>query len=150
MNFFNQLFSNQVLIATFIAWFVTQSVKVIKDIIKEKRFKFKQFALPGGFPSSHSAAVSALSVSIGLSFGFDSALFAISVIFALVVISDAQGIRRASGKQAEVLNTIMKDFYAHQGLKIERLKELLGHTPFEVFIGILFGVAVAITLNMLK
>ena len=147
MNFFNQLFSNQVLIATFIAWFVTQSVKVIKDIIKEKRFKFKQFALPGGFPSSHSAAVSALSVSIGLSFGFDSALFAISVIFALVVISDAQGIRRTAGKQAEILNRIIEDFYAHRGLKIEYLKELLGHTPFEVFIGILFGIAVAITLN---
>lgn len=147
MEFLNELLSNQVLIATLIAWFVAQSVKVIKDIIKERKFKFKRFALPGGFPSSHSAAVSALATSIGLNFGFDSALFAISLIFAGVVISDAQGIRRASGKQAEILNRIIEDFYAHRGLKIERLKELLGHTPFEVFIGILFGIVVAIILN---
>jgi len=149
MEFLNELFSNQVLIATLIAWFVAQLVKVIKDIIKERKFKFRQFTSPGGFPSSHSAAVSALATSVGLNFGFDSALFAISIIFAGVVISDAQGIRRSSGKQAEVLNTIMEDFYTHRGLKIERLKEFLGHTPFEVFIGILFGIAVAITLNII-
>jgi len=149
MNFLNELFSNQALIATLIAWFFAQSVKVITDVIREKKFKFKQFALPGGFPSSHSAAVSALATSIGLNFGFDSALFAISIIFAGVVISDAQGIRRAAGKQAEILNRIIEDFYMHRGLKIEYLKELLGHTPFEVFIGILFGIAVAIILNII-
>lgn len=150
MNFLNELFSNQVLVATLVAWLVAQLVKPIRDIIKERKFKFKRFTSPGGFPSSHSAAVSALATSVGLNFGFNSALFAIAIIFAGVVISDAQGIRRASGKQAEVLNRIIEDFYAHRGLKIERLKELLGHTPFEVFMGILFGIAVAVALNMIQ
>ena len=149
MEFFNELISNQSFIAAFIAYIVAQLIKVIIDIVKEKKFNFKWLFLSGGFPSSHSAAVSALAMSNGLNFGFNSAFFAISTVFAAIVISDAHGIRRATGKQAEVLNRMIKDFYMHKGLKIEHLKELLGHTPFEVFVGVLFGIAVAIILNII-
>lgn len=138
---------NQPLIAAVISWIITQSIKVIIDTWKTKRFDFKHFISSGGFPSSHCAAVSALTVSIGIHYGFDSGLFAISLVFALIVIFDAQGVRQATGKQAEVLNIITKELYIKRGLKITRLKELLGHTPLEVFMGIIFGIVIGILVN---
>jgi len=95
-------------------------------------------------PSAHSATVTALTLSIGLSIGFDTALFTTCFVFALIVMYDATGVRRAAGKQAELLNKIVDDIYSTGKVRIEKLKELLGHDPIEVFAGA--SLAVFITL----
>lgn len=124
------------------AWFTAQTIKVIIGIIKEKRFNFKWFVGTGGMPSSHAAAVSAMSTAIGLQYGVDSPIFALSLLFTIIVIFDAQGVRRASGKQAEILNRILDDIYWKKQIQEDRLKELLGHTPLQVIAGIIVGIFV--------
>lgn len=94
-------------------------------------------------PSSHSAFVTSLGTAIGLTEGFHSTLFALSAAFALIVMYDASGVRRAAGKQAKVLNTIIEDLRMRE-LHPERLRELLGHTPFEVLIGAILGIVIAV------
>lgn len=148
MNFFIAILQNECLISAFAAWFLAQSIKVVTDIIQNRRFDMRWFLLSGGFPSSHSSSVSALATSIGLINGISSAAFAIATIFALIVMADAQGVRQSAGKQAEVLNRIIVDFYTKKGLKFDQLKEFLGHTPFEVFAGMLLGIAVAIVFHV--
>lgn len=142
MEFFNELLSNQPLIATFIAWFVSQFLKIIIKVVKKNKIDFKLFVSPGGFPSSHAAAVAALATSSGLNFGFDSGLFAISFVILGLVFFDAKVVRKEAGKQAEALNKIIENLYKRQGLKIEHLKELLGHTSLEIFFGIILGILV--------
>jgi len=144
MNFFSQIFRNKVFLATFFAWMVAQGIKVILGIIKNKRFDFRWFIDTGGMPSSHTAAVTAMATSVGITFGFDSPMFAMALIFTLVVMFDAQGVRRAAGKQAEILNKIMEDIQFRRKLGEDRLKELLGHTRFEIFAGAVVGVLVAV------
>lgn len=144
MRFFIANFKFSVILIIFIAWLVAQSLKVLIGVFKEKRFNFKWFVGTGGMPSSHAALVSALAISVGLEMGFTSPPFAIALIFAVVVLFDAQGVRRASGEQAEALNKILDDVYWKRGIKEERLKELLGHTPVEVIAGICVGVVVAL------
>lgn len=142
-EFLNEIFLNKSFLAAFSAWFITQCLKVLISAIKEKRFDFKWFVSTGGFPSTHSAIVSALATSIGLNFGFGSGLFAIAMVLAGIVIFDARIIRKAAGKQAEVLNKILKDLNKKEGFKTKRLRELLGHTSIEVFGGIVFGILIA-------
>ena len=98
-------------------------------------------------PSSHAALASGLTTSIGVLHGFDSGLFAMAFAFAVVTMFDAQGVRRQSGKQAEALNKILEDLYAHKGLLEERLKELFGHSPNEVFVGGFVGIMVALFIS---
>ena len=133
-----------VLLTTLIAWLIAQSLKVLLGVLKEKRFNFKWFVGTGGMPSSHAAVVSALATSVGLTAGFASPHFAIALLFTVVVIFDAQGVRRASGKQAEILNRILDDIYWKKRIKEDRLKELLGHTPVEVLAGTALGIAIAL------
>ena len=97
-----------------------------------------------GMPSAHSAGVSALATSVGMFCGFNSVMFAITAIFALIIMFDAQGLRRSTGRQAEALNKMMEDIYVKHELKQERLLELIGHTPVEVFMGALMGSIVAV------
>lgn len=94
-------------------------------------------------PSSHSAFVTSLATAIGMTVGFDSVLFALSFAFAMIVMYDASGVRRAAGKQAKVLNAILEDLNRRE-LHPERLRELLGHTPFEVVVGALLGILIAL------
>lgn len=101
----------------------------------------------GGMPSTHTAGVAALSTSVGLTQGFNSALFAIALVLTIIVIFDAQVVRRASSRQAKVLNKLIEDIYFKRGIKEESLKELLGHTPVEVLGGIVLGVVVAVLLQ---
>ena len=143
MGFFDEIFLNQPFIAALLAFFIAQFLKIGAKIAKGYKFDFKWLVSMGGFPSAHSAAVSALAMSLGLNFGFDSGLFAISAIFAGIVIFDARVIRKAAGRQAEILNKIVEDLYKKRGLRGERLKELLGHTSFEIFFGIALGILVA-------
>ncbi|KJJ84109.1 Acid phosphatase/vanadium-dependent haloperoxidase related protein [Candidatus Omnitrophus magneticus] len=137
------ILSNKVFFTTFWGWFAAQSIKVIIGIITEKRFNFKWFVGTGGMPSSHASGVTALATSIGIQEGVGTVIFAIAAMFAVVVIFDAQGVRHSTGKQAEVLNKILDDIYWKKRIQNDRLKELVGHTPIEVIIGICTGLCVA-------
>ena len=148
MNGFYKFINNQVVITSFFGWFIAQSIKVIVGIIKEKRFNFKWFVDTGGMPSSHVAGVSALATGIGFKEGFYSSIFIFSIVFCIVVTFDAQGVRRATGQQAEILNAIMDDIYWKKRIQEEKLKELIGHTPIEVLAGLILGVFVACIVKM--
>jgi len=134
----------QMFFTVLLAWLVAQTIKVALGVIREKKFNFKWFVGTGGMPSSHAATVSALAASIGFTFGFSSPFFAMAFFFAFIIMFDAQGVRRQSGHQAEALNKIIEDIYLNKGVQEERLKELLGHTPIQVFIGAALGILVAL------
>ncbi len=137
---------NDVVVNTFLGWFAAQTVKVIMGVIREKRFNFKWFVGTGGMPSSHVAGVTAMVTSVGLYEGVATALFGVTLMFTIVVICDAQGVRWSTGKQAEILNKIMDDIYWKKRIQEDRLKELIGHTPMQVVAGILVGLIVAFAL----
>ncbi len=122
---------------------VAQLLKFIGHILTTKKIDFQVLATTGGMPSAHTAGVVSLSATVGFICGFDSVEFAIAIGYALVVMYDAAGLRRSTGKIAACLNKIRDDFYAHGQMPAERLKELLGHTPFEVFVGALLGIYIA-------
>ncbi|MGB2601444.1 MAG: divergent PAP2 family protein [Candidatus Omnitrophota bacterium] len=134
---------NKVAMTTFLAWFVAQTIKVIAGVITEKKFNFKWFVGTGGMPSSHVAGVIALVTSVAIQSGPDTAIFAVTLMFAIVVICDAQGVRWSTGKQAEILNRIMDDIYWKKRIQEDRLKEFIGHTPLQVWAGIAVGLFVA-------
>jgi len=145
LNSFNKIeliFSNEILVVSVLAWFVAQLIKVIIVIIKDKKIDFTKFVSSGGMPSSHSAFVCAMSFGVGEMLGYEDPLFAVSIIISMVVMYDASGVRRAAGKQAEVLNKLVYEI--DEDLSGERLKELIGHTPVEVVIGAILGAALAI------
>ncbi len=148
INFFVQAFQNQVFVTVLVAWFIAQGAKVLLGVIAERRFNFRWFVDTGGMPSSHAATVSALATTIGLKYGLKSPIFAITLIFAWIILMDAQGFRRSVGKQAETLNVILDDIYWKKKVREERLKEFLGHTPVEVLIGAVIGILVAIIFQM--
>lgn len=129
---------------TLSAWIIAQTIKVTIGIIRQKRFDFRWFVGTGGMPSSHAAGASCLATAIGFEYGFSSAYFALAAAFAIVVMFDAQGVRRATGKQAHILNKITNDIYWQGRIDDGRLRELIGHTPVEVIIGCLLGVVIAL------
>ena len=135
---------NKIFMTGFWSWAVAQMMKVLLGMVREKRFNFKWLVGSGGMPSSHAALAVGLTTSIGLYHGFDSGLFAMAFAFSVTTMFDAQGVRRQSGKQAEALNRIMEDLSTHKGLKEERLKQLFGHSPNEVFAGAFVGIIIAI------
>ena len=141
--FFEELFSNKILISAMISWFVAQALKVVFYYIKHHKFDISKFFSSGSMPSSHSAFVTALVVAVGMVEGVGSTFFAISVVLATVVMYDASGVRRAAGRQARIINQIVLDFYKEKQVKTEKLKELLGHTPLEVFVGAILGGLIA-------
>ncbi len=124
--------------------FFAQVIKFILFTIKTRKVNFKIFSTTGGMPSSHSAGVMGLSTIVGILQGYDSILFAICLGFSLIIMYDAAGLRRAAGKTAACLNRMMEDFYHHDLQSVGgKLKELLGHTPLEVFVGAVFGICFA-------
>lgn len=135
---------NEVITVSILAWFIAQFIKVVLVLIKEKKLNFRRFIETGGMPSSHSALVTALTITVAKIDGLQSTTFAISLVFALIVMYDASGVRRAAGKQAKALNRLIEEFYVEKPRVDERLKELLGHTPTEVFIGAVLGAFVAL------
>ncbi|EHQ88112.1 divergent PAP2 family protein [Desulfosporosinus youngiae] len=138
------IFNNAILISAVTAWFTAQMLKVIINIILSKKFKLQLFFSSGGFPSSHSATVSALALGIGKYYGWDSPIFAVAAVFGMIVLYDAAGVRREAGKQAEVLNQLVERLYHGPDIAQEQLKELIGHTPFEVFGGVMVGIIVGL------
>jgi acid phosphatase family membrane protein YuiD len=124
--------------------FLAQVVKFFIFTIKTKRINFKIFTTTGGMPSSHSAGVMAVSTAVGIIEGFSSVIFAVAIGYSLITMYDAAGVRRAAGKTAACLNRMMDDFYNHDVQALGgKLKELLGHTPFEVIMGAIFGIVFA-------
>ncbi|SDY89222.1 divergent PAP2 family protein [Tindallia californiensis] len=144
MNFIQSIGENRLLWVTLIAWFIAQGLKVLFTLIVDKRFNVLRFVGSGGMPSSHSSFVMSLATGTGRIHGWDSAIFTISLVFAFVVMYDAAGVRYAVGKQAIILNEIMKDYQKDKKMSEEQLKELVGHTPVEVFAGAVLGILVAI------
>lgn len=138
------LVDNRVLLATMLGWIVAQGLKVLLGVIRQRRFDFRWFLDTGGMPSAHSAGVSALATAIGITQGVRSPLFAVALIFALVTMFDAQGVRRASGQQARILNAMLEDIYWKRPIAEARMREFLGHTPIEVFVGSAIGILLAI------
>lgn len=126
-----------------LSWFLAQIIKIAINFFEYKKLDLKLLVSSGGMPSSHSSFASSLVVTMGLQEGFDSSSFAICFAFAMVVMYDAAGVRRAAGTQAKVLNIIIENVEA-TGIKIDtKLKELLGHSPIEVLAGALLGVVIA-------
>lgn len=146
MDPFLEFSKNYIFWTSFTAWAVAQTIKVVLGVFREKRFNFRWFVGTGGMPSSHAASVAALSTSVGITHGFDSALFAISLTFTLIVMFDAQTVRFSAGKQAKVLNRMLDDIYWKHKLDEEKIKEFLGHTPVQVFVGAFLGIVVALLL----
>ncbi len=128
------------------SWAIAQTIKVVLGVFREKRFNFRWFVGTGGMPSSHAAGVSALATSIGVTYGFDSALFAVVLTFTLIVLFDAQGVRLNAGRQAEILNKMLEDIYWKKKLDEDKLKEFIGHTPIEVWAGMFLGIVISLLL----
>jgi hypothetical protein len=143
-NALSQIFQNRILLTTLSSWVIAQAIKVIFYGFRQRKFDFRWFIGTGGMPSSHTAGASSLATGCGLTYGFDSVYFALAASFAIVVMFDAQGVRRASGRQARILNKIMDDIYWQGRIQEGRLREFIGHTPLEVIGGMLLGIGIAV------
>ena len=140
----NGILTNEVLVIPLCTWAAVQLLKGFIEVLKEKRFDLSFFITSGGMPSSHSAMVSALATAVVLTAGPDSAAFAVSVILAVVVMYDAAGVRWAVSQQASILNRIVRELRLRRPRdEVERdLRELIGHTPFQVIVGSALGVLI--------
>ncbi|MBA2447620.1 MAG: divergent PAP2 family protein [Chloroflexi bacterium] len=136
---------NDVLIVSFLAWTLAQLSKLLIILLRERRLDLSYLARAGGMPSAHSAVVVALATRVGIDSGVGSDAFALAIVFAGVVLYDAAGIRRAVSIQARILNRMLEEVIEYQRFNEKRLLELLGHTPFEVFVGAQLGLLVALT-----
>ena len=140
------LFSNYVLLSALIAWGLAQGIKIPVDFSRTKKLNWALLFSTGGMPSSHSALVTAAAHSIGLWYGFDTPVFGLGAVVAMIVIYDATGIRRQAGKHAELINAIISDFTSGHPIREKydkELKEVLGHTPLEAIGGLVWGLLVS-------
>ena len=152
MDFLLQIITNKILIVGIVSWFLAQVFKCISNLILTKKLSIERLFGDGGMPSGHSATVVSVAVATGLYEGFDSAVFAIAMILAIVVMHDAMNVRYQAGKQAELLNAMADMFEKITGADLpneEKLKELLGHTPLQVAAGCLLGIATAIIMYLI-
>jgi acid phosphatase family membrane protein YuiD len=140
---FFEIVRNKIFMTTLAAWVIAQIIKVTIGVARQRKFDFRWLVGTGGMPSSHACGASCLATAIGLEQGFDTVAFALAASFAIVVMFDAQGVRRATGRQARILNKITEDIYWQGRIQETRLRELVGHTPIEVIAGFLLGVAIA-------
>lgn len=137
------IFRNKILIIALITWILNQGVKLIIFYFTEKKWDIRRFIGAGGMPSTHSALSICVATTIGIKEGWDSPLFALAITIAFIIMTDAAGVRRETGEQAKVLNKIILEFFNEIKLKDKRLKELIGHTPFEVIVGAFIGIMMA-------
>ena len=138
----------EIILSAILANFIAQFYKFVVFLIIHRKLNFKRLFQTGGMPSSHSSFMMAMTTSTGLIDGFSSVSFAIALTIALLVMYDAAGLRRAVGKQAEVINQIVSEIFSeHPHLSSQKIKELLGHTPIEVFAGALLGTCIAIWMH---
>lgn len=135
------IFTNMAITVPLMAWFIAQTIKVVLVSIREKTFGFSLYLIPGGFPSSHSAAVTALCTVVAIESGVNSMLFAVTLGLTAFVLYDASVLRRASQKQAKMLNNILESIKLRK--EMEPLREVLGHNSFEIFAGSMIGITLA-------
>ncbi len=143
MTILNLILAMKVLIVPCAAWIVAQLLKVVIQSIKEKRLNLRYFVSAGGMPSSHAALVCALATAVGIVYGIKSGLFAISVVLALIVMYDAAGVRQTVDKQSAVLSHLLINFPKTYPEFERRLKQLVGHTRFQVIAGASLGILLA-------
>jgi hypothetical protein len=139
------LFGSKILDVVFVSMFTAQFYKLISSIFQYKKLVWSRLWETGGMPSSHSSSVTALTTAVAITQGTDNIAFPICVVFAIIVMHDASGIRKAAGEQAEVINKLTDFFNTSFGKRFnnEKLKELLGHSRSEVFVGAFLGIAIA-------
>ena len=154
MDIINSIISNRIMIAAGTSWLIAQVIKTIIYAIIHKTIRLERLTGDGGMPSCHSATVCALATATALTEGINSSLFAIAFFFAVIVMHDAMGVRLETGKQAKILNELLAEF-REKGMAMitmspeERLKEFVGHTGSQVFVGAVIGVLVAIASHFL-
>ena len=144
MEIFQQLISNKILIAGVVAWMSAQILKTIIFAVINRTLDLKRLLGDGGMPSAHSATVTAIAVATGFITGFDSPIFAVAIMLAFIVMHDAMGVRLETGKQAKVINDMIKLVYTGDMTPEEKLKEFVGHTPSQVVAGFFLGIVVDI------
>jgi acid phosphatase family membrane protein YuiD len=137
------VFENRALLASLIAWGMATTLKLPIEYSRTRRWNWVLVFRPGGMPSSHSALVAAAAHGVGLTAGFDSPIFALGVVIAMVVIYDAMGIRRQAGRHAQIINAIIRSLVEGHPLRQQQLGEVLGHSPLEAIIGMALGIVVA-------
>jgi len=144
----NTLLDNRILMASFLAWAVAQVSKTIYELFRQRKLNLNRLVSSGGMPSSHSALVTGLATATGRVNGVGSVAFAITVVLASIVMYDAAGVRRAVSIQARILNQMIDEAFQGHPIAEERLRELIGHTPIQVFVGGLVGIFIGFLLTM--
>jgi hypothetical protein len=148
MNF-SLFLQNHVLLTGMAGWFLAQVLKIPVDCLLERRWNWALFFAAGGMPSSHSCLVTSTAMAVGLYYGFESPLFAVSVALALVVVYDATGVRRQAGMQAQKINVLVEELLKGHPINEQHLREVIGHTPLEALGGVFLGLIVAVGLWLL-
>ncbi|BAZ42284.1 acid phosphatase/vanadium-dependent haloperoxidase-related protein [Calothrix sp. NIES-4101] len=144
MQDIGDIFNNRVLLVALIACLIAQILKLAIEIIKNRKLNVQVLVTTGGMPSAHSALVTALAAGVGQTVGWQSPEFAVAMVFAIIVMYDAAGVRQAAGKQARILNQMIDElFQENHEFHEDRLKELLGHTPFQVIAGSVLGITIS-------
>ncbi|GAC1354242.1 MAG: divergent PAP2 family protein [Ktedonobacteraceae bacterium] len=143
----NSLLDNRILLASLLAWAVAQVSKTILDLFRQRKLILTRLVSSGGMPSSHSALVMGLATATGRVAGLGSASFAIAVVMASIVMYDAAGVRRAVSIQARILNQMIDEAFQGSPMAEKRLRELIGHTPVQVLVGALLGIAVGLLMT---
>ena len=138
-------FGNYMLMSAVVAWLSAQIIKIFTGVFQNRKISLRVLLFStGGMPSSHAAAVVSLATAVGLSQGFGTPMFAVSGVLSVIVMIDASGVIYETGKQATIINRITKELFSGKIDEVNTgLKELVGHTPFQVFMGFLLGIAVA-------
>ena len=149
MKIWNEILGNQVLVSSVIGWIVAQFLKTVIDLVLNRSFNPERIFGSGGMPSSHSSTVCALTTASGMKYGMGSFEFAISFVLAMIVMYDAMGVRRETGKQARLLNTVFfENILNIDGVLLqEKLKEYVGHTPLQVVAGAILGIGLALVIS---
>ncbi|NJL01968.1 MAG: divergent PAP2 family protein [Spirulinaceae cyanobacterium SM2_1_0] len=150
MQDFSDILGNQVLLVAIAACLLAQGLKLVTGLVMDGKISYRTLFSTGGMPSAHSALVTALATGVGQTMGWASTEFAIACLFAVIVMYDAAGVRQAVGMQAKVLNQIVDEiFQDDKEFNEERLKELLGHTPFQVIVGLSLGIGIALIADIM-
>ncbi len=145
MKLIKDFFGNYVLMSAVLGWCIAQFLKIFTGLFNNRKFNILDMFANGGMPSSHSATVTALCTACAVQGGFGSPYFAISAVLAIIVMNDALGVRYETGEQAKIINRIAKELFSGNGEEFNTgLKELVGHTPFQVLMGALLGIAIAL------
>lgn len=139
---FSDIFRNHLLMNALLAWATAQILKFFIYLAVNRTINWKRLTGDGGMPSGHSATVTALAVTSGLEYGYDSPAFAVCVVLAIIVMHDAMGVRREAGRHAKAINELLETLSSQQEPDV-KLKEFLGHTPMQVCCGAVLGFAVA-------